>query len=162
MHSKLQAVPRRVSLAAQTASILRDEIKSGRWQQWLPGEHDLCARLHVSRVTVRSALRRLEQEGWLRASQGRRRDIAVPQTHRRRAAANTRVILLTADPLLSLPAFAVFWVDGLREQLSDAGFHLEVHTSRSFYGSRSSHSLKALTPRAQRPFTFTTSPCSQA
>ncbi len=145
MHSKLQAVPRRVSLAAQTASILRDEIKSGHWQQWLPGEHDLCARLHVSRVTVRAALRRLEQEGWLRARQGRRRDIAIPRTPRRRAAANTRVILLTADPLLSLPAFAVFWVDGLREQLSDAGFQLEVHTSRSFYGARSSHALKALT-----------------
>ncbi len=145
MHSKLQPVPRRTSLAAQTASILRDELKSGRWLQWLPGEHELCALLHVSRVTVRAALRRLEQEGWLRARQGRRREIAAPVARRRRAAANTRVILLTADPLLSLPAFVVFWVDRLREQLSNAGFHLEVHVSRSFYGSRSSHALKALT-----------------
>lgn len=138
-------VPRRASLVAQTVSILRTEIQAGRWQQRLPGEHELCGHLHVSRVTLRAALAQLEREGWLRASQGRPREIIARQSRRGRMVADTRVVLLTAEPLQNLPAFAVYWIDALREQLSNASFQLEIHVSRQVYGARSSHALKALT-----------------
>ena len=145
MHAPVPHVPRRTSLVAQTVSLLRDELQSGRWRLWLPGEHELCGQLHVSRVTLRAALAQLQREGWLRASQGQRRKILAKRAGARTMAVNRRVVLLTAEPLQTLPVFAVFWIDSLREQLSDANFHLEVHVSRSVYGARSSHALKALT-----------------
>lgn len=129
---------------AQTATVLRTEIGAGRWQQCLPGEHELCALLHVSRVTLRAALAQLQREGWLRARQGRRREIVAPAGERRPTGAETRVVLLTAEPLPNLPTFTVYWIDALREQLSDAGFHLEIHVSRNVYGVRGRHALQSL------------------
>ena len=39
----------------------------------------------------------------------------------------------------------VCWVDGLREQLANANFYLQIHVSRSPYGSMSDHAFKVLT-----------------
>lgn len=142
-------VPVRASLVAQTAAVLRAEISNGRWQQCLPGEYELCALLHVSRVTLRAALAQLQREGWLRARQGRRREIVAPPGERSAAGADTRVVLLTAEPLQNLPTFTVYWIDALREQLSDAGFHFEVHVSRNVYGARGRHALQSLTRTIQ-------------
>ena len=71
----IQQVPRRASLVAQTVTIIRDEIRAGRWRKWMPGEHELCGLLHVSRRTLRAALKQLQREGLLRATQGQRREI---------------------------------------------------------------------------------------
>lgn len=51
--------PQRRSLAEETTDILREGIERGRWCETLPGEHDLCAELHVSRTTLRKALQAL-------------------------------------------------------------------------------------------------------
>jgi len=125
--------------------ILRDEISAGRWPRWLPGEHELCALLHVSRRTLRSALKQLQREGRLRVNQGRRREIVPKRSGRARAANNSNIVLLTPEPLQSLPSSVVYWIDGLREQLNDANYHLQVHLSRSVYGSQSDHAFKMLT-----------------
>lgn len=53
----MNRLPQKVSLVAQTASVILEEIESGRWIGSLPGEHELCAQLHVSRRTVRAALK---------------------------------------------------------------------------------------------------------
>lgn len=54
------------------ASILRD-IDAGRWRpgEQLPTEDALMARFHVSKITVRQALRDLAQLGYIRREQGR-------------------------------------------------------------------------------------------
>ena len=54
------------------ASILRD-IDGGRWRpgEQLPTEDALMARFHVSKITVRQALRDLAQQGYIRREQGR-------------------------------------------------------------------------------------------
>ena len=54
------------------ASILRD-IELGRWHpgEQLPTEDALMARFHVSKITVRQALRDLAQQGYIRREQGR-------------------------------------------------------------------------------------------
>ncbi len=144
MRPPIQTVPRKPSLVAQTVAVLREEIQRGRWHQWLPGEHELCSLLRVSRVTLRAALGQLQREGIVRTSQGRRREVVQQHRAAARRPSNHRVVLLTAEPLQALPTFAVCWIDGLREQLSDAGFHLEVHVSRQMYGTRAAEVLEAL------------------
>ena len=54
------------------ASILKD-IEGGRWHpgEQLPTEDALMARFHVSKITVRQALRDLAQLGYIRREQGR-------------------------------------------------------------------------------------------
>jgi len=67
----MQLVPKRSSLVAQTAVILRDGIKAGLWNDCLPGELGLCRQLQASRVTLRAAVEQLQREGWCRSGQGR-------------------------------------------------------------------------------------------
>ena len=64
-----QALP----LHLQLAAILREQITRGNWAEGdaLPSEKVLCAEYNVARGTLRQALRRLEDEGYLRREQGR-------------------------------------------------------------------------------------------
>ena len=142
----MKNLPQRISLVAQTASVLKDEIQSGRWSTQLPGEHDLRALLHVGRVTLRSALNQLQREGWIRTSQGKRREIV----ERRRLgppARSDRVVLLTPLPLAHLQPRTILWIDGLREHLSEAGYRLEVHEHRDCYSGRPERALESLARR---------------
>ena len=57
----------------QLAELLEHEIVSGRWQpeERLPSEPDICEHFGLSRTTVRQALARLDQEGFVSRSKGR-------------------------------------------------------------------------------------------
>ena len=57
----------------QVKTLLLQEIEAGRWKpdDRLPPENELIRRFHVSRITVRHALRELEQLGYIRREQGR-------------------------------------------------------------------------------------------
>src|SRR5205085_2774779 len=73
----MKQLPQRLSLVAQTAGILREQITAGTWEH-LPGERELCARLRVSRPTLRLALEALRKEGLFHVAQGKRRQIRQP------------------------------------------------------------------------------------
>jgi DNA-binding FadR family transcriptional regulator len=62
----------RASVSDHVFGQLRDAIVSGRYQpgETLPGERELAAAFEVNRHAVREALRRLQQLGLLRVSQG--------------------------------------------------------------------------------------------
>ncbi|TYB40597.1 FadR family transcriptional regulator [Micromonospora sp. AP08] len=62
----------RASVSDHVFGQLRDAIVSGRYQpeETLPGERDLAATFAVNRHAVREALRRLQQLGLVRVSQG--------------------------------------------------------------------------------------------
>jgi len=135
-------VPQRVSLVTQTIRVLKDNINAGFWSGDLPGEIELCVHLCVSRVTLRKALHELQREGWVSSSQGKRRRI-TPR-HLRMAVASNRVILLTESPLHLLHPFTIYWMDCLREDLSKAGFHLEIHSGPKVYGSNPEGSLSQM------------------
>lgn len=62
-----------VPLYHQLKAALLDDIASGRWRpgERLPTEDELIARFHVSKITVRHALRDLTQLGYIRREQGR-------------------------------------------------------------------------------------------
>lgn len=142
------ALPRQVSLVAQTAQILREGLQAGLWRDHLPGERELCGRFQISRPTVRAALEQLRREGWLSVAQGKRRRIL---TRRRRTAggAQTKVIgLLSPVPLRSLPPFLLCCADELRTHLSLEGFELEFHVSQKCFTPCPASALAGLVVRA--------------
>ncbi|MBN8525126.1 MAG: GntR family transcriptional regulator [Planctomycetes bacterium] len=75
---------------------LRQCIEAGRFQpgDGLPSERVLATELGVSRVTVRSALAELQEQGWIDAGGGRRR---VGRVQRRTALATCIAVLSAAD-----------------------------------------------------------------
>jgi len=62
-----------VPLYHQIKAALLQDIESGRWRpgERLPTEDELIDRFHVSKITVRHALRDLTQLGYIRREQGR-------------------------------------------------------------------------------------------
>jgi GntR family transcriptional regulator len=64
--------PQRVSLSQQTHIYLRELIEAGSYQpgERLPSQDELAAQLRVSRLTLRDALRSLEQEGVIQVKHG--------------------------------------------------------------------------------------------
>ena len=93
----MNRLPKKVSLSVQVCIAIKEEIASGRWSRWLPGEHELSARLHVSRRTVRAALKQLHRDGVVKCLQGKRREIIrgkmIPSE-----SASSRVVLLSPVP----------------------------------------------------------------
>jgi len=77
-------------LHIQLTAILRARIEQGTWPEGtpLPPEKALCAEFDVARGTLRQALQRLEEEGYLRREQGR--GTFVEKAERRRASRRTR------------------------------------------------------------------------
>jgi GntR family transcriptional regulator len=62
-----------IPLYHQLKTLILQEIEAGRWKpdQQLPTEEQLSAQFHVSKITVRQALRELANLGWVRREQGR-------------------------------------------------------------------------------------------
>src|ERR1043166_6845480 len=112
-NSRMQ-LPRRTSLAEQTADILRNAIRQGEWTERLPGEHTLSERLKVSRTTLRAALGMLRREGLLDISQGQRVKI-VARPERTDGAADTKVVGVVAGlPSHELSSFSLFLIARLQ------------------------------------------------
>ncbi len=140
-------LPQRISLATLTAQSLRESMLAGHWHGHLPGERELCARLQVSRHTLRAALHELQRDGFLEVSDRQRRRIKTaveaPQ------ATHSRVIaLISPRSLLEMSPSTVVMVDDLRDQLSRVGFSFEIHVSTACFTSKPARALEALTTRS--------------
>jgi DNA-binding LacI/PurR family transcriptional regulator len=137
-------IPKRSSLVAQTVTILRGHLRSGVWKDFLPGELDLCERLQISRVTLRAALDQLQREKWIKAGQGRRRQIVAHRIPRPTRPQSKVVVLLSPVSILTLPTSVLFWVDALRGHLSAAGYRLEFHASHACYTEHPERAIDAM------------------
>ena len=126
------------------AKLLREGLRTGIWSEWLPGERSLCARLHVSRPTVRAALNELRREGLIEVAHGRRSRIVRRQSASRRRAGSKVVCMLSPVPLAAVRPFVIFLVDEIRQHLAEAGCRLEVEASSRFYTQRPYKALESL------------------
>lgn len=143
----MHAVPPRPSLVTHSADFLREALQRGEWAEHLPSERTLCARLRISRPTLRAVLSQLESEGVISPVKNKRRHILSAVKADISQARSRIIALLTPVPAQLMPPFALFWLDALRELLADANYLLEVHASPSCYTSKPASSLKKLTQR---------------
>ena len=143
----MHQLPQRTSLVAQTCTILRECLTAGEWQGHLPGELELCRRLRVSRVTLRAALARLQEEGCIGGGQGKRRAIiAQPSPAKsRRVKKPDRVILLSPEPLAKLNSSKLLWMDELREHVAAQGLGMDFIVSAAASRPRPARVLAELT-----------------
>lgn len=121
-------VPKRLTLADQTATILRRALAEKEWTEALPSERNLCARLHVSRGTLRIALESLKSAGLIATSRGRAtRPAATPSLAdaARRARRARRVCLVSSAPLGRFTSSALYMLAELRRLLEDEGVALD-------------------------------------
>lgn len=143
------ALPRRLSLVAQTAQCLREQLRAGEWPECLPGERELGQRLQVSRHTLRAALEQLQREGLVGVSTRQRRRVLQRPALPPPEGASSRVIAaLSQRPLLAMSHASMFLVDELRASLARAGFQLDIHVRPSCFAARPARALEALVERA--------------
>lgn len=143
----MHAVPPRPSLVTHSADFLREAMQRGDWADFLPSERSLCARLRISRPTLRIVLMQLEREGVVSPVENKRRRIRTAKKPERRATKSRTIALLTPVPAQLMPPFVLFWLDALRELLADAGYQLEVLASPHCFSTKPAGSLKKLTQR---------------
>jgi DNA-binding LacI/PurR family transcriptional regulator len=124
----VQYLPKRTSLAQETAATLKEWIAAGILKEMLPGERELKARLGVGRNTLRLALDLLAQHGWVSAArhgQPRRLQKPGPCTPRNGSAAGHLPVTFLS-PSSPLGSEIVLELEELRIRLEEQGRRLQV------------------------------------
>lgn len=145
-------LPRRQTLATQTAAILREQIANGAWNGVLPGERRLCELLQVSRNTVRSAIAELRRARLIEARVGiGHRLVAADRPDGRLASAEPSnggrsrdVAFLSPVPIEELQPRQALCVNELRGLLGERGYRLHVFHGAQYYQSRPDAALRRL------------------
>ncbi len=127
----------RAPLYLQIAEVLRQDLDRGVWQagELLPTISELSAKFSVAKVTVRQAVKILEEEGLLESRRGRGTTALPPPPARDRLHLGTRLSTLANhyrgdEPALDLLEDRDADVPGepLIGTLSDGGYHLLKRT----------------------------------
>lgn len=133
----------RLSVVDQVAAALRGGLARGQWQEWLPGERQLKADLHVGRNTLRAALRKVAQEGLVQIVPGQGHRIA--HTKAARTSDSERMVgLLSPAPLSRLRPRQALWIDDLRGRLAENGSLLKVFHGPQYFRATPAPALQRL------------------
>lgn len=136
-------IPQRISLVDQTAEALRALIVQREFAERLPGEMELASKLHVGRNTLRAALAVLEADGWLRKTNGLRREIV-----KRQGLVDSklrRVVLLMAKPKHEFSPSTAGWMEHLIERMVGGGWKLHMQVEPRAFQDRPAQMLQSTT-----------------
>jgi len=138
--------PKRLSLVAQTAAILKEHLATTSTGEQLPSERQLCTQMGVSRMTLRAALARLTDEKLIKSHKGRRH-MVMTQGAEKSTTRSRSVVVLSPVALQRVDPRVLFWIDELREALNEKDYKLDFLAQRSCYSERPGRALTELTSR---------------
>lgn len=111
---------RRLSVVEQSAELLREGLRAGRWKGKLPGVVLLAQELGVATKTLRAAFRIVEAEGLVKlGANGRSRHVPARVARRKRP---LRIGILLFDSLANESGVSMELFLGLHHALEAAGF----------------------------------------
>ena len=137
-------IPQRISLVAQTKSVLIQGIGERRWKGRLPSERALCEDFQVSRGTLRAAMEILSKQKLIRIRHGQPCQILPSAAVHRVRPPLSRGACLTPDPLSRLPPFYMLWMDDLRARLQRAGVQLDLYHGARYFRPGGARNLQKL------------------
>jgi len=120
-------VPLRHSLVHQLSSILEEDIRRARWNEWLPGERELTGVYQVSRCTIRTVLDRLRKDGIVETVHGQGTRVVKPG--RKGKLGNQKITfgILLPRARDRFRHFITLVINDLRERLFDHGCQVFLH-----------------------------------
>ncbi len=130
MKTRLHPEPN--NLPDRVAEFLKQGILEGKYQGAFPSERKLAEEVDVSRMTIRAALRKVQEDGLIEIS-GKRR--MIPPEFRKDPeadGASAELVILSAEPLEEVYHSHVFIFEMLREKLARHGFGLSIQVSSRF------------------------------
>ena len=140
-----ERLPRRKDLAGKTAETLKDWIRAGVLKGVLPGEPRLKMRLGVSRETLRLALKRLTQEGWVSSpAKGTRRQIPAGLQLNRKYPGAGRLTVTILSPQSREHRGPSAELENVRALLVENGFNLRFISSDNFQSKHVGRQLEDL------------------
>ena len=121
-------VPERRSLIHEAAEVVRRNIQRGEWINGLPPERVLSDQLHISRPTLRLALKTLQRAGLVEVAGNPRRWMPIRTALDQPSPSSRIVQFLCCDRFDSLTRHVLLHLFHLRQELQDANMRLDVLT----------------------------------
>ena len=137
-------IPQRSTLVSQTIALLERGLRDGRWTDQLPGQHELCAQLMISRTTLRPALQELARRSLIDLRQGRPMTIYLQPSAKPPARVVNKVLLLLPEPLWRLRPSIARWASELRPLLQRSDLELVLSEGGHHYRANPAVHLEKL------------------
>lgn len=119
-------IPRRVRLSEQVAQSMKTLIDQGEWPQLLPSERHLSDQFHVSRPTIRAALRLLANQGFIQSQKGRRPSVASQSAAPTPPLPSRRVLIITHASPSQFSSTAYHGITEMQTHLAKHGWNCET------------------------------------
>lgn len=134
----------RSSLVAHVCELLRRAIRDKEWSDFLPPERELCARLQVSRKTVRAALAVLHRERLVEIQHAKRTRVLAPPIRDKRSDRSRVFAVLFPDKPMDVLAFNLTHLRALQLEWKAAGYETVFQSSATLTGQQCARRLGEL------------------
>src|ERR1051325_6995315 len=139
----LSVVPR-YSLVTHVCEVLRRAILNKEWTGVFPPERQLCARLQVSRKTLRAALAVLQRERLVEIQHAKRTRVLAPPTPVKRSGGSKVFGVLFPERPMDVLAFNLTHLRALQLEWNAAGYEMAFRTAASLTGQQFDRRLREM------------------